>query len=237
MNTRLVIAILVYVVAEYFMGTLAPGARAQGYESALQQVILQSAVSLTLSGVIYYVLLPSDQRKGFSSPFILRLLLAFVSYVVVAYAVLLLPALFSFGAGNLIVRFVLQMLIMIVMPYLAPPVAFLAVLWLTAKDKRNVPRHFLSSVLTVASVAAVYYCVYLYVVVVNDRTGWSSLLAVPVFIFSSALFLIDGLVLLKAGFTTPEDRKLVRATYLISGTILTALVAGLIAWYIAVNMG
>jgi hypothetical protein len=49
--------------------------------------------------------------------------------------------------------------------------------------------------------------------------------------------LVDGLVMLRAGFTTPEDKKRLRMTYLAFGTVLAALVAGAIAWYISVNLG
>jgi hypothetical protein len=54
---------------------------------------------------------------------------------------------------------------------------------------------------------------------------------------SSLLFLFDGFVLLRAGFKTPEDRKLLRTAYLTFGTILSASIAGLIAWYVSVSVG
>jgi len=237
MNINLIIASLVYAITYQLLVMMLPTVRAAGFESRGELAILQ-AVCVVLAYLAYYVTLPRAQSRRFSASKLLRFALAATIYVVTAYVALrYVPAVLGHlqhGIENLPARLTLRVLGVWVVPYLAPPVMFLATLWLTANNKKNIFRQSFSSLLTVVTLVAICFDVYLAIMLANDHTGWSGLVVIPMFVLSAVLFLLDAILLIRAGTRVPKDNHRLRNTYLVLGTIFGVLVAAFVPWFMGI---
>ncbi len=130
----------------------------------------------------------------------------------------------------MLVVFTLHELVGSVLSFWAPPIAFLATLWLTSKNRKSEAfRASLNAFLLAITVAAIGYDIYYAFAWANDYSGWTSLAAIPMDILSAALFLVEGPLVLLASLRMPKGNRW-RVVWVSVGAILTVLGLGLIIW-------